>query len=232
MAREELDSFRLLLNKISHHLTEENVDSLSYICNVPESELCGKVTGIKIFRYLMYTNRISKENLASFRQILTNMRLKRDDILEIVDNYAKKESIHCEIIRSFGASQETALLPPEPGRQNRPLFSIQYSECHCSCGEVPLCCYVVPVVFLLAAVLTVSVFWFGESSRDQDTGKVVLAILSLVLAVIVLYLAYRVYPRCCKRYDIIAERSTGIVNMATSDVTFPSSDNNNITSPV
>lgn len=230
MACEGLDSFLVLLNKISYELTKKNLDSLIYICKVPGSLQREMVNGIAVFQYLMRTNHISKEKVWRLREILKNMRPKRRDILEMVDDYIKEEAIDSETTTKINESEETDLLS-SVHRENRPAFSIQCGEFHCLCRTIPVCFYVVIILSLIASILIFSVFWFERSSRDRNTGIVVVAVMSLILAAVVLYLACAIYSRRPERYDRIRGQyqstsySSERVGMATSNVSFSSTAN-------
>ena len=80
MAEHTIDSFKILLNNISHELDEENLRSLLSLSAVPGSLKSRMKDGWMLFDYLMKVNFISKDKLGNLRELLRRMRPKRRDL--------------------------------------------------------------------------------------------------------------------------------------------------------
>ena len=189
----KMDSFRLLLNEISQHLTDQNLQSLIHIYNVPGSKKNKMNNGLALFEYMINQDFISRERIGNVHYLMR--KIGRKDLVRLVDDYINKEfppeEIH-SIRNDFSDSWEkdsqnkrgsSVTVPEEP-----PVCGIScVNSCvylNCVCRRVPSC-YIPAVVILLFSIIATVVFWYAHvpevSQAIQSNEDVKVAGLSILL---------------------------------------------------
>ncbi|XP_028412973.1 uncharacterized protein LOC114535853 [Dendronephthya gigantea] len=213
MSSQRLDSFRLLLNDISHELTEKNLQSLLHISGVPDGVRENIKDGLTLFRHMITHDQISHEKIDHLRDLIRQIRPRRRDLVKKVDNYIKKEfetddvrTVVGDFIAStevqesgspaFSASHETAVSP---------VCTIDCAYMNCTCRRVPSC-YTPIIVLLVSATILTAVFWYADVPGVSDNIKsnsnlkraglyIIIAEIGLLLAVIGIRMQARI-SRC------------------------------------
>lgn len=168
-----IDPFKLLLNEISHELTEKDLQSLIHISGVPGGSQSSIKDGLTLFRYLMRIDLISKEKVGNLRKLLRKIRPRRRDLVLLVDDYIKKEYKTDNVslvLDDFSQSWEEIKNPlevfdGEPSRGSSDVwFKIDCAYTHCVCYKFPAC-YVPLIVLLLLAVIVTAICWYADVPR-------------------------------------------------------------------
>ena len=188
MAEHTIDSFKILLNNISHELDEENLRSLLSLSAVPGSLKSRMKDGWMLFDYLMKVNFISKDKLGNLRELLRRMRPKRRDLVSLVDEYIKKEydtDDLSEVIDNFSDSLEKHLLISMDDSQTA------CCKFNCECYWRFPSCYVPLIAFVSFLLIFACISWYADvpkitkylnSHEDREKlGKYVITALFLLL---------------------------------------------------
>ena len=81
------NQFRLLLNKISCQLNEQDLRSLVHMCDIPEGLRSGMKDGISLFDNLIKRDIINEHNLDRLKMMLKNLSPKRRDLIKQIENF-------------------------------------------------------------------------------------------------------------------------------------------------
>lgn len=203
-----IDPFNVLLNKISHELGKESLQSLIHICEIPGAYAENIQDGLALFRYLKNTNRISREKIGYLRNLTRKMLPKRCDLVDLVDEYIKKE-YHTDnvslVLEDFSQSLPEAavspnpavspvLPPPEDNTVRDQLFNINNEYMHCSCRKFPSCLWA-SIIILFFAIICTSLFWYADvprisvkinSNQDVKDGGIYIIIAESLLFVLLI----------------------------------------------
>lgn len=198
MEENTIDSFKILLNNISHELDEQNLQSLLSLCSVPGGSRSRMKDGWTFFDYLMKIDYISKDKLGNLRELLKRMRPRRRDLVRLVDDYIKKEydtDDVSEIIANFSDSWEKHMVNPVgyPDPENHDI-SPACCKVNCVCYWHFPSCYVPLITFVAVLFVFVCISWFAdfpkitnylnENENRKNLGKYVVGALFLLLVVL------------------------------------------------
>lgn len=188
MAEHTIDSFKILLNNISHELDEENLRSLLSLSAVPGSLKSRMKDGWMLFDWLLKVNFISRDKLGNLRELLRRMRPKRRDLVSLVDEYIKKEydtDDLSEVIHNFSDSLEKHLVISMDDSQTA------CCKFNCECYWRFPSCYVPLIAFVSILLIFACMSWYEDvpkiteylnSHEDRKKlGKYVIAALFLLL---------------------------------------------------
>ena len=210
-----MDSFRLLLNEISRHLTEQNLQSLIHIFDVPGSEKNKMNSGLQLFDYMIKQDFISRKRIANVRYLMRKIR--RKDLVGLVDDYINKEfqpdeirSIHKDFEDSWEKDSQNKRGSPIIVREEQPLVcEIDCVYLNCVCRRVPSC-YIPVVVILLFSIIATVVFWYAHvpkishainSDADTKTAGVSILLLEVFVLLVVLGFCMRKKLASCLGYQ-------------------------------
>ena len=167
---QKLDSFRLLLNEISHQLTEQNLQSLIHIYNVPGGMRKQISDGLELFNYMMTQDYISREKIGNLRNLMRKVRPRRKDLVRLVDDHIKQEFKTDDVrfvLDDFSESWEqipkSGSSPPD---EPEAVFKIDCSYLNCVCRRVPSC--YAPIIVLLFWLLLQQQY-FGMQMCQEST---------------------------------------------------------------
>ena len=167
-----MDSFRLLLNEISRHLTDQNLQSLIHIFDVPGSEKNKMNSGLQLFDYMIKQDFISRKRIANVRYLMRKIR--RKDLVGLVDDYINKE-FQPDEIRSIHKDFEDSWEKDSQNQHGSPITEPEEPalnlNCTCRGGVRMPSCYMVVVVFLLLSITATVAFWFGHIARVSRAIK-------------------------------------------------------------
>ena len=85
-----MDSFRLFLNEISHELTNDELQSLIHIYNVPGGVRNQINNGLALFNYMMKQDFISRDNIGNLHRLMRKIRPARKDLVRKVGKIHRK----------------------------------------------------------------------------------------------------------------------------------------------
>jgi hypothetical protein len=171
---QRMDSFRLLLNDISHQLTEQNLQSLIHIFNVPGGVRKQINDGLALFAYMITQDYISREKVGNLRNLIRKIRPHRKDLVRLVDNYIKKE-FQTDNVRSvigdFSESWPGVILEsPVTVDEETAVCKIDCGYSNCVCRRVPSC-YVPTIVLLVIAIIATAVCWYADVPKISKSIK-------------------------------------------------------------
>ena len=178
----ELCKFQLLLNNLSNELNETNVRSLIHISGhlIPGGQRDNIRNGWDVLTTLRYQNAIgdSPEKLKFLLQIVTELRPRRTDLVDMVkryieDNYEEEEA---ETILGGVQSKCDFPFPPRfvsPSSDDGNLGCSFRSRCFncscmCCCCDSCCCCVILSIFFLLMVVLSALVWCTHIFPEVQD----------------------------------------------------------------
>ncbi|XP_046849025.1 uncharacterized protein LOC124442579 [Xenia sp. Carnegie-2017] len=212
-----MNSFLLLLNEISHELTNEQLSSLIHICNIPGGIRSQMNDGLALFRYLMTQDWISPERIGNLRYLIRKMRPKRRDLVKRIDDYIRKEfqtdDIHT-VLGDFTESYEHMTLQPLDSntQANDVICHINCGCVQCACNYIPTC-YTFVIVLLILGILITVLFWYAKvpqvthvietNSKLKSVGKyiVILEVFLLLLVIVLRYRSKIFSLRICRCHD-------------------------------
>jgi hypothetical protein len=185
---QRMDSFRLLLNEISHQLTDDNLRSLIHIYNVPGAVRRNMNDGLAFFDYMITQDYISREKIGNLRNLIRKLRPRRKDLVRVVDNYIKKEFQTNDIrlvLDDFSESWEQIPLV----RSGSPALYDETAACKIDCGDLSCVCRRVPscytpiIVLLLIAIIATIVLWWADILKSAGMYIIIFEILALLLVI-------------------------------------------------
>ena len=209
---QKLDSFRLLLNEISHQLTDQNLQSLIYIYNVPGGMSKQINDGLALFNYMMTQDYISREKIGNLRNLMRKLRPRRKDLVRLVDDHIKREFETDDVrfvLDDFSESWEQ--IPKSlnsPPDEPEAVFKIDCSYLNCVCRRVPTC-YAPIIILLLLAIITTATFWYADvpkispsitNNEDLYNAGVYILVLEILAILVVIALRFRgIFASCLAR---------------------------------
>ena len=209
---QKLDSFRLLLNEISHQLTDQNLRSLIHIYDVPGGMKKQINDGLALFNYMITQDFISREKIGNLRNLMRKVRPRRKDLVSLVDDYIKREFQTDDVrlvLDDFSESWEQ--IPKSgspPSHEPEAVFKIDCSYLNCVCRRVPSC-YAPIIVLLLFAIIATAIFWYAPvpkinhaiaANTDLHDAGVYILILEILAILIVIALRFRgIFASCLAR---------------------------------
>ena len=197
---QKMDSFRLLLNEISHELTDENLNSLIHIYGVPGSKIKQINDGLALFGYMITQDFISREKIGNLHKLMRRVRPRRMDLVRLVEKYIKKEFQTNDIRTVLDELSESWEHVSEIKNESLVVHgetTVCRVDCgyfNCFCRRVPSC-YTPIVLLLFLAVIATIVFWYAhvpkitdsiDSNSDLKTAGpyiIILEILALVILI-------------------------------------------------
>jgi hypothetical protein len=197
---QRMDSFRLLLNEISHELTDQNLQSLIYIYNVPGGIQINN--GLALFGYMMKQDFISREKIGNLRNLMRKVRPRRKDLVRLVDDYIKKEFQTDDVrlvLDDFSESWEQVIATRRGSpisHDEEAVFKLDCPYMNCVCHRVPSC-YGLVIVLLLLAIFLTALFWYsGVSSSinlnpDLKNAGVYIILSEFLALLVVVVLCFR-----------------------------------------
>ena len=203
---QRMDSFRLLLNDISHQLTEQNLQSLIHIFNVPGGVRKQINSGLALFGYMITQDYISREKIGNLRELIRKLRPRRKDLVRLVDNYIKKEFQTDEVRSVIGDYSDSweHVIPESPVtvQEETAVCKIDCAYLNCVCRRVPSC-YVPIIVLLLITIIATAVCWYADvpkisksiksNSNLKSAGVYILIAEALALLLVIIL---RIWPSC------------------------------------
>ncbi len=171
---QRMDSFRLLLNEISHQLTEQNLQSLIHIYNVPGGMRKQMNGGLALFGYMITQDFISREKIGNLRHLMRKLRPRRKDLVRLVDDYIKNEFQTDDVrlvLDDFSESWEQ-IAENKGGspvsHDETALCKIDCAYLNCVCRRVPSC-YAPIIALLLIAIIATTVFWYADVPKISNS---------------------------------------------------------------
>ena len=211
----DIPPFTLLLNRLSNHLDQSNIQSLIHICedyiSVPQRETIN--SGWQVFTILRHHNKIGEEaeKMKFLLRIIREMRPKRKDLVEKVERYIKKycdqpDTILDDLPDDLQSSSEVD--PPSRPRTPPPLPFVDPEccsvrcGCRCNCNTCcgRCCCVILAILSSFSAVIAALVWYsnlFPQGVQDylqnndlNRAGPVVISVLGLIAVCCVSRAAY------------------------------------------
>ena len=170
-----MDSFRILLNEISHELTDEELQSLIHIYNVPGSVRKEINNGLALFNYMIKQDYISRENIENLHRLMRKMRPARKDLVRKVENYIEKEfktSDYRLMLSDLSESWEQidnntrgsrSVAVPVHNEVAACNIDCGYENCLCRCQNVP---YTPIILLLLLFIIGTAVILHDRIEND------------------------------------------------------------------
>ena len=230
---QKLDSFRILLNEISHQLTEQNLQSLIHIYNVPGGVRKQINDGLALFSYMMTQDYISREKVGNLHHLLKTLRPRRRDLVSLVEDYIKSEfqtddvrKVLHDLSESWEPTPKSGSPPPD---EPEAVFKIDnsYLRIHicvhnCECLRVPSC-YAPIIVLLLLAIIATAIFWYADvpkishsitANKDLHDAGVYILLLEILAILVVIVLRFRgIFASClaCQKpgHDVLTNIQEG-----------------------
>ncbi|CAB3982372.1 FAS-associated death domain [Paramuricea clavata] len=186
-----MDSFRLLLNEISHQLTDDNLRSLIHIYNVPGGIRRNMNDGLALFDYMITQDYISREKIGNLRNLIRKLRPRRKDLVRVVDNYIKKEFQTDDVRLVLDDFSESWEQIPLVNKSGSPVLYDETGVCKIDCGYLNCVCRRVPscytpiIVLLLIAIIATIVFR-NDVQHISDSIKVFIITLEILALLLVI----------------------------------------------
>ena len=200
-----MDSFRLLLNEISHELTDQNLQSLIHIYKVPGGVKNKIHDGLALFDYMITQDFISREKIGNVRELMRKIRPRRKDLVRLVDNYIKKE-FKTDDIRSVldddlsDSWEQISEIQRQRGspvaaHQETVVCKIDCVYLNCACRRMPSC-YAPVVLLIFFSIIVTVVFWYAphvpgisepinSNAKLKRVGVYIILLEILVLLVVI-----------------------------------------------
>lgn len=208
----KMDSFRILLNEISQHLTDQNLQSLIHICNVPGSKKNKMNNGLALFDYMINQDYISRERIGNVHYLMR--KIGRKDLVRLVDDYINKEfqpeeihSIRNDFSDSWEKDSQNKRGSSVTVRDEPPVCEISCEYLNCACRRVPSC-YIPAVVILLFSIIATVLFWYAhvpkvshaiQSNEDVKVAGWSILVLEILLLFVLLGFCMRKKIASCLR---------------------------------
>ncbi|XP_028412962.1 uncharacterized protein LOC114535844 [Dendronephthya gigantea] len=215
-----MDSFLILLNEISYELTDDELQSLIHIYNVPGGLRKHINSGLALFHYMMRQDFISRDNIENLHRLMRKIRPARRDLVRKVEKYIEKEfetadfrTVITDLSESWekiehntgGGSGPGTLASPTPEEAATCNIDCAYVNCLCRCRRVPSC-YTPAILLLLVLIIATAVFWYADVPEITDgikhnaqlkkAGIYILLSEILVLFLVIFLRVRRVIDRC------------------------------------